>query len=305
MTPDGYTNEELMLDVGDGHTLYVHDWGRKDAAKPILVLHGGPGWSNSNRKKGQFDPETQRVIFFDQRGGGRSLPLGSLEKNTTDHMITDIDAILDHFGIEKIILCGGSWGSALAFYYGIVRPERVAAMLLDGVYTGSRQENDWLDKGEFQTFFPDAWQKYLDATPEEHRGDPSAYHFARILGNDANAAKESAYAYMSLENAAISLDDRRMALDYETFDPVPVKVEVHYLQNECFVPDRYVFDNAAKLKMPIYMVQGRYDMVCPPRTAYELSKLLPSAELIWTTSGHWAEREMWNVKCILLQQLTS
>jgi proline iminopeptidase len=304
MTPDNYTNEELMLDVGDGHTLYVHDWGRKDAKTPIVFLHGGPGYGCTDKKKNQFDPEVHRVIFFDQRGSGSSLPTGSLEANMTGAVVSDILEILEHFGIGKCILTGGSWGCALAFYFAIYHPERVTALLVDGVYTGSMAENAWLDKGGFQTFFPDAWQRYLVATPTEHHKDPSNYHFKRILGDDTEAAKESGYAYQTLEASAISLDDRHMPDDFETFDPTNVRTEVHYLANGCFVEDRFVFDNAAKLNIPVFMVQGRYDMVCPPNTAYELSQLLPNVKLVWTTSGHATERETWNVKRMLLAQLT-
>lgn len=304
MTPDKFTNEELMLDVGDGHTLYVHDWGKKDTDTPILFLHGGPGSGCSDGKKNQFFPERQRVIFFDQRGSDRSLPLGSLDKNDTEHQIADIDKILQHFGMEQVVLTGGSWGSALAFFYAIARPEKVKALVVDGVWTGSKSENDWLDKGQFRTFYPDAWQRYVASVPEKYRENPSEYHFSRILGEDQQAAKASALAYVTLEGAAISLDDRHGPIDAELFDPGSIRIEVQYLTNGCFVPDRYVFDNAAKLTMPVYMVQGRYDMVCPPITAHELHGLLPNSELIWTTSGHHAERETWNIKRMLLLQLT-
>lgn len=304
MTPDKFTNEEMMLNVGEGHTLYVHDWGKADASKPILFLHGGPGGSCSDGKKNQFDPESQRVIFFDQRGSGKSTPYGSLENNTTQHIIADMVKILDTFEIEHCILTGGSWGSALAFYFALAHPERLLAMVLDGVFTGSKTENDWVDEGNLKTFFPDAWERYVSTVPKDFRSDPSSYHFPRILGDDVEAAKSSAHAYESLEGAIVFLDDRFVASDFETYDPSNVRIEVHYLQNGCFVPDRYVFDNADKLTMPVYMVQGRYDMVCPPAAAWELSQLLPNSNLIWTTSGHVAERETWNIRRTILRQLT-
>ncbi len=305
MNPDKFTNEELMLDVGDGHTLYVHDWGNKDAKKPVLFLHGGPGSGCKDKHKLQFKPEQQRVIFFDQRGSGRSLPYGSIEDNTTEHLIGDIDKILDRFGIEQVIITGGSWGSALALFYAIAQPQKVRAMLLDGIWTASRQENDWLDKGGFKTFFPDAWEAYRSSVPPKFETDPSAYHFKRILGDDAVAAKQSGYAYQTLEAAAISLDDRHAAENFDTYDHLPIRLEVHYITNGGFVPDRHVFDNASRLTMPIYMVQGRYDMVCPPAAAHELHQLLPTSELVFTTSGHYSEHETWNVKRTILQQLTS
>jgi len=305
MTPDEYTIRETFLEVGDGHTLYVHDWGNSAAKTPIIFLHGGPGGSCKDRQKQVFDPTRQRVIFFDQRGSGKSLPYGSLEHNTTDEVVGDISKIADHFGIKKFILHGGSWGSALAFFYGIAHPERVQAMVLNGIWTGSKTENDWVDKGGFRTFYPDAWERYAESVPAAHRTNPSAYHFPRILGEDTEAAKASGFAYEQLEGAAISLDDRTTPEDFETYDPAGIRIEVNYLSNQCFMPDKYVFDNASKLTMPIYMVQGRQDMVCPPVTAYNLHKLLPNSELIWTISGHKAERESWNVMRTLMIQLAS
>lgn len=305
MNPDAFTNQELMLTVGEGHELYVHDWGNKNAKIPILFLHGGPGGSCKDRQKGRFDPQEQRVIFFDQRGCGRSVPYGSLKHNTTQDLLADIIKLLDHFNIEKCILTGGSWGSALAFYFAIAHPERVHAMVLDGIFTGSTTEIAWLDQGRFQAFYPDAWEAYLEQTPESERHDPTAYHFQRILGTDTSAIAESGQIYETLEGAVISLDDRAFPPSSDGYDPVGIRMEAHYMAHKCFMPDRYVFDNVGKLTMPVYLVQGRYDMVCPPMTAYELHKLLPNSKLMWTIGGHRIEREGWAVKRAILNQLTS
>jgi len=304
MTPDEFTISEQMLDVGDGHQLYVHDWGNKDAKHPIMFLHGGPGGGTGDKHKLRFFPEKQRVIFFDQRGSGRSLPYGSLEENNTDKLVGDIVKILDHFHIDKIILTGGSWGSALSFFFGIAHPSRVQAMVLDGIWTCRKSENDWIDQGGFSTFMPDAWDRYLQTVPVKHRDNPTRYHFERILGDDPEAAKSSGYAYENLEHGALQLDDRIMPGDYELYDPAGIRIEVSYLVQQGYVPDNYVFTNAGKLTMPIWLVQGRYDMVCPPRTAYELSKILPNSHLLWTTSGHKMERESWNTSRAILLQLS-
>lgn len=310
MTPDAHTNKELFIEVDEGHELYVHDWGRADAKTPIIFLHGGPGGASKDRYKPTFDPERQRVIFFDQRGCGRSMPYGSLEHNTTDDMIGDITKIADKLGIEKFILKGGSWGSCLALAYALKHPERVKAMVLDGIFTGSQKEIDWLDQGMFQTFFPDVWQAYLDRTPENHRKNPSAYHFKRALEGTPQEQKESSHAYESLEGGVIQLDDRpaRFASftqeDIDNYDPHGMRMEMYYMRNRCFMPDRYILDNAHKLSMPIYLVQGRYDMVCPPTTAYELHQQLPNSELIWTVNGHIPERESWTVIRTIMLELS-
>ncbi len=302
MTPDSYTIQERQLDVGDGHELYVHDWGKGDATNPILFLHGGPGSGCNDGHKRYFDPSRQRVVFFDQRGSGRSTPYGSLEHNTTQDLVDDIVKILDAFEIDRAILVGGSWGSCLALAFTLARPARVQALVLNGIFTARQSEIDWLDQGRFRTFYPDAWQRYLEATPLEHHDNPSAYHFRRILGSDAAAAKESAYAYELLEEAVLRLDDRFTPGSFEDYDPSSSQLEVHYMTNGCFMPDGHIMQNAHTLAMPVYLVQGRYDMVCPPETAYQLAGELPDGELIWTVSGHATERESWNsIRTILLQ----
>jgi proline iminopeptidase len=302
MTPDDFTNQELMLDVGDGHTLYIQDWGKADAGVPIIFLHGGPGNGVSDSNKSGFDSSTQRVIFFDQRGCGKSTPYGSLKHNTTTELIEDIKKIADKLKIEKFILTGSSWGSCLALAYGLEHPEHVQAMVLRGIYTGSRAEIDYVAQGHFATHFPDVWDGYLDATPAAHHDNPDAYHTARILGDDEAAAIDSAYAYANLEGALLSLDDRYRPAAKADFDPTVAKLEAHYFATTCFLPDRFIMDNAHKLSMPIWLVQGRYDMVCPPVTAYELHEKLPNSELIWTIGGHRNEHEGWNAVRLALQQ---
>jgi proline iminopeptidase len=303
MTPDEHTNQELMLDAGDGHQLYVHDWGNKDAALPILFLQGGPGGATSDKKKMLFDPLKQRVIFHDQRGAGKSVPYGSLEHNTTAELVSDIIKILNNFGIKQSILVGGSWGSTLALCFAIAHPDRVAGMVLDGIWTSTKAENAWLDQGGFKTFFPDAWDAYCATVPTEHQANPSGYHFPRILSNDLEVSKVSTMAYTALEASAISLDDRHAPQDPNTYDPTGVRIEVHYLANGCFIAENHILDNASKLTMPVALVQGRYDMVCPPETAYKLNQLLPNSQLHFTTSGHYAEHESWSLIKLLVKQL--
>lgn len=305
MTPDEHTNREFYIEVGDGHELYVHDWGNKKAKQPIIYLHGGPGGRCNDIHKDFFNPAQQRVIFFDQRGCGKSLPYGSLRKNTTDELIEDIEKIAKHLKLSSFVLHGGSWGSCLAFAYAVKYPKRVQAMVLCGIFTASKAEIDYFDKGTWRAWFPEAWERYLAATPKERHASPTKYHYDRIMGKDEKAACESACAYGNLEGALLSLDDRFKPASFTdpAYDPTAVKIEVHYLANRCFLPDRHIFNNAKKLTMPIWMVQGRYDMVCPPTAAYELHQKLPKSHLIWTIGGHrQTERETQSVmRAILLQ----
>jgi len=295
MNEDQYVISEKMLDVGDGHTLYIQEWGNPDAPNPVIFLHGGPGSQVKDKHKGAFDPKTQRVIFFDQRGCGKSTPYGSLDNNTTDKLIADITKIADIFSAKTFVLHGSSWGSTLALAYALAHPERVSALVIGGVFTGSKAEADWIDKGQFKTFFPDVWQAYIDRTPAEHHANPSKYHFDKVVNGTPKEQKLSGYAYDCLEGGVIQLNDRFEAEAFEEYDPAGIRLEMHYLSNGCFLPDRYIFNNADKLTKPVHIVQGRYDMVCPPHTAYELHAKLPNSKLYWTLSGHKHEHEGENI----------
>jgi proline iminopeptidase len=286
MTPDAHTIQETFVEVGDGHTLYMQEWGNPRAIHPIIFLHGGPGAGCSNSHKQSFDPLQQRVIFFDQRGSGRSVPYGSLQYNTTADLVEDIEKIARHCKLDQFVLTGGSWGSCLALAYALEYPKRVQAMVLRGIFTGAQAEVDYFDKGGFRNFFPEAWERLLAATPKSHHNHPTNYHFPRILGDNDQAMRESGHAYESMEGALLRLDDRFSLAPIDEFDPTSVRIEVHYLANDSFMPERHILKNAHKLHMPIWLIQGRYDFVCPPVTAHELHQLLPDSQLIWTTAGH-------------------
>ncbi len=178
-------------------------------------------------------------------------------------------------------------------------------MVLNGIFTGSQAEIDWLDKGQFRTFYPEVWEGYLASTPSSHHKDPGAYHYEKIIGDDAVKARSSGLAYDTLEVGVMSLNDSYTDGDPETYDPTGVRLEMYFMHNGCFMPDRYIFENATKLTMPVWLVQGRYDMVCPPNTAHELSQKLPNSKLVWTISGHAGEHETQSVIRTALLCLTS
>ena len=306
MTPDQYANKEFFIEVGHGHQLYVHDWGNPKGL-PIIFLHGGPGDAVKDPYKLNFNPAKHHVIFFDQRGCGKSLPTGSLKHNTTPELIEDITKIADQVKFKQFVLHGGSWGSCLALAYAVAHPKRVKALVIGGVFTGSRKEIEYFDTGEFATFFPEAWERYLATVPKSHRDHPTKYHYQRILGTDETAVRQSAAAYHSLEGSLLALDDRYVGganANDPMYDPSSARIEAHYLANDCFMPDNHIFDNARKLTMPIWMVQGRYDMVCPPVTAYNLHRKLPNSHLTWTIGGHRSsERETQSVVRTILAHL--
>ena len=277
-----------MIDVGDGHELYAQLWGNIEAKQTIVSLHGGPGSGSNDGHKDMYDPARQRVLFFDQRGAGKSIARNLLENNTTDALVEDIVKVTAAFGVEKFVLTGGSWGSCLALAYGLKYPSSVTRMVLRGIFTGRQSEIDFIDKGEVRTFFPDVWDRFAASVPDEFANDPGAYHQERMFGNDT-AAMNAALAYNDLESSLSKLDYRAVLpkpVDLESFDARGTVIESHYLVNGCFMPDGYIISRASQLKMPITLVQGRYDMVCPPITAYELDKALPNSQLYWTLAGH-------------------
>lgn len=305
MTPDQHTIQEAFIEVGDGHTLYAQDWGQPDAKHPIIFLHGGPGASCSNKHKQIFDPEQQRVIFFDQRGCGRSIPAGSIHENTTQHLIADINRVADYFDLKNVVILGGSWGSCLALAYALEHPGRVEALVLRGVFTGSQAEVDHIDKGNFRNFFPEVWERFLAATPKSHHHNPAAYHYQRILGDDEQTRRESAMAYNNLESALLRLDDRFTPIDPTEYDPSGTHVYAHYITNQLFMADRHILKNAHKLTLPVFIIQGRYDFVCPPITARQLHQALPNSQLAMTIAGHSGnDRSTSDVTRSILLQIT-
>ena len=201
MEKDDFTLKETHLKVSGGFELYVQDWGNSKAKTAIIFLKGGPGGACKQRDKDGFDPARDRVIFFDHRGCGQSKPYGKLEDNTTAHMIQDITAIADYFGLQKFALRGTSWGSCLALAYALEHPERVEALFIGGVFTASQMEIDWLDQGRFRAFYPDVWEAYLNSVPAEHQHNPSGYHYEKVLNGTPDEVKKSAYA--CLEGGAI------------------------------------------------------------------------------------------------------
>ena len=305
MNEDEYTNQTFMLPVGHGHELWVHDWGNKKAKTPIFFLHGGPGGQCKDKHKLAFDPTSQRVIFHDQRGAGQSLPKGKWHHNTTQELAADITKIADHLGVDQFIVTGGSWGSTLALYYALENPGRVKALVVSGVFTASQTEIDWLDRGLFRTHFPDVWSRYVQSAPAAYQKNPSAYYMADAAGKDETKALAAARAYGDLETAIISLNDLHTPTPETETDLSGALIEMRYLAKRCFLPDRYILANAKKLTMPVHIVQGRYDFVCPPITAHELSQAVPNAHITFVQAGHSPEHETITALSLIYRQLTN
>lgn len=291
MTNDSYTNQIFTINVGDGHHLRVVDWGNPTAKTPFVFLHGGPGGHVKDKNKIYFDPTIHRVIFFDQRGCGESTPYGSLKNNTITALAEDIIKIADHLHLSQFNLYGYSWGSTLALYTAINYPERAKNLVIGGVYSG---DNDLPTMfGYLQTFFPEVYAKIIADVPTTNRQNFTKHLQSQAIKGTSAEQKHACYILNTIEGTIVSYDsDLRLPEPYDDFDPVPTRVETHFIANNCFIPQDYLLKNAHKITAPTYIIQGRSDLVCPPRTAYEIAQRIPNAKLYWANSNHYYEREV-------------
>jgi proline iminopeptidase len=267
---------EQQLPVGGGHALHVEQCGNP-AGFPVFFLHGGPGSQVRAVHRRFFDPRFYRVVLFDQRGCGRSTPRGSIEENTTARLVEDIETLRGRLGLERAMLFGGSWGATLALAYAAAHPRRVAAMVLRGVFLGSRQEVDWYLGRLGEESVPQARR----ALAEGAGPDLLAHYHGRVVSrNDAAAAQR----WVGYENAVMSLDAGHAAAANDPEDPATVlaraRVQLHYLAHDCFLGQGALLGSLERLGgVPVLIVQGGRDRVCPPRAALELAARLPQAEV--------------------------
>ena len=278
---------DYMVEVGDGHTLYVEECGNPDG-KPVIVLHGGPGGGVSPKMRRFFDPDAYRAILFDQRGSGKSRPHASVDANTTWHLVADIEHIRTMLGIEQWMVFGGSWGSTLALAYSQTHPERVTEMVLRGIFLLRPSELSWMYQDGASHIYPDTWEQYLEPIPEHERGDMmSAYH-RRLFGDDDAVRQHAARAWTEYEHRVSYLDTREPD-DSDEKVVAFARIENHYFMNKGFMrtPDQLLEDVDRIRHIPAIIVQGRYDVVCPIRSAWDLHRAWPEADLrISPHAGH-------------------
>jgi proline iminopeptidase len=287
-------NARGLLDVGDGHRVYWEDWGTPDGV-PVLFLHGGPGDSFRADHQALFDPEQHRVLFFDQRGCGRSTPFASTDHNTTGHLLADIDRLLDHVGMDTAHVCGGSWGSALSLLYALHRPARVRSLLVWGVYLIRQFEDDWVNEGHPRHMLPAEWERFIALVPDEHRSDGDAImdHYARKM-RSPDQAEATRYAFewtlweSTLESIAYDPDALEAALSEDPNTLSTALLETHYFTHGCFVPANFILDNVHTLRdIPCQIIQGRFDLCTPAVTAYDLQRAYgDNAVLRFVNAGH-------------------
>lgn len=310
---DEFTITSGHLNVGNGHSVWFEQWGNPQAKTPILMFHGGPGGEIKPKHKHGFDPKRHQVIGFDQRGCGNSLPYGELLDNTTEDLVEDARKLLDYLGVQKVHLSGGSWGSTLVLLFAIKYPQLVETVIVNGVFTGTQTEIDWLDKGIFKRHYPEVWEQFVASAPAGYKNNPADYHYKIIQEGDESKLEATSKALSNLEVPIMMFDwrgfDPSIKLDNDpnnppkSLDPIPYKIYGHYFNNACFLESDYILKNAPKIVVPLYIVQGRYDMACPPITAHKLHKAVPHSRLYMTLASHGNDSETNTARKILRDTL--
>jgi proline iminopeptidase len=279
------------LRVSPIHELYYEQCGNPNG-KPVVFLHGGPGGGISPDYRRYFDPKVYRVVLFDQRGSGKSTPHASIEENTTWDLVADIERLREHFGINQWQVFGGSWGSTLALAYAETHPDRVTELVLRGIFLCRPKEIAWFYQEGASAIFPDVWEEYLNVIPVAERDDMvSAYH-RRLTGDDEAARLQAARAWSIWEGSTSKLFfDPSMIEKFADpeFALAFARIECHYFMNNSFFStDNYLIENVGSIRaIPSVIVQGRYDVVCPIMSAWELHRAWPEAQLrIIPDAGH-------------------
>ena len=280
------------LSVGDGHALYVESNGR-DGGIPVVYLHGGPGSGCQPDHRRLFDPERFHAVLFDQRGAGRSTPKGSRVANTTQHLVADLEHIRIHFGFEKWMVVGGSWGATLALAYAQAHPDRVTGLVLRATFLGTTAELDGAFLVNLPRIHPGLHQDFLNVLPESERVAPLDAYYERILDSDPAVHAPFARAWGETESILSQIAPSKTRLDSASLTgtrPLPSSpfMEAHYFSNNCFMRPYQLMQDAHLLKgIPGIIVQGRYDLLCPPATSHELAAAWPNAEVrIVENAGH-------------------
>ena len=281
------------IPVSDIHHLYYEQCGNPNG-KPVVFLHGGPGAGLTPEYRRFFDPEAYRIILFEQRGAGRSLPHASLDDNTTWHLVSDIEHIREHFGIDQWLVFGGSWGSTLSLAYAVKHPERVTGLVLRGIFLGRQNETHWLyeDGQGASAIFPDAWEQFVNVIPESERGDMIGAYYRLLTSDDAAVRAETARAWSLWEATALKLIPDQKLIDEFTEPETAIaiaRIECHYFMNNCFFEmDNFLIENVDRIRhIPSVIVHGRYDIICALRNAWDLHRAWPEAKLeIIPDAGH-------------------
>jgi proline iminopeptidase len=281
--PEIKPNRAFSLTTDPPHSIYVEECGN-ETGLPVVFLHGGPGAGCEPYHRRFFDPEIYRVVLFDQRGAGRSTPHASLEQNTTQGLIRDVEKIRDHLRIDQWVVFGGSWGSALGLAYAECHPDRVLGLILRGIFLCRRHEIDWFYQRGASRIFPDYWQDFVSMIPEAERDHMVRAYHKRLTGDDEIARMAAAKAWSLWEGRCATLrpsrDTRRFFADPHVALSL-ARIESHYFINDSFLsPNQLLRDTYRLANLPGIIVHGRYDVICPLENALELHNAWPQSEIV-------------------------
>ena len=288
------------LNVGKGHKIYYELVGNP-RGKPILFVHGGPGGGCSADDRRFFNPKKFNVILFDQRGAGRSKPFASTHANTTPELVEDMQKLLSHLGIKKAFLFGGSWGSTLSLAYAAQHPQSVTGMMLRGIFLATPEETKHAFGGGAQKHFPEAWERFTSIVPKSKRNKIVDYYLSKMTSKNKAVRRKHSYEWSYYEMSMLKLksspEDIKKSLSKHNFESLSV-LEAHYAKNDFFIKKGHLLKSAKKMKMPVVIIQGRYDAITPPIAAWKLHKTLPRSKLIFTVAGH-GSSDQGNTQAIL------
>ena len=290
-----------LLKVSANHAIYYEECGNP-AGAPVIFLHGGPGSGCNPTQRRFFDSAHYRIILMDQRGCGRSTPAGETAENTTDDLVADIEALRQHLHITRWHVFGGSWGSTLALAYALKHTSQVVSLNLRGIFLSRKSELNWF-LGDVAHFYPEVWQKLVDYLPQQLQADVLNGFEMAIFNEDIKISAPAATAWNAYESAIMRLKpaEEQTETKAETKQKTPqeimeqslvevarARVQIHYIKHQCFIDGDAMLKDMTKLKdMPTNIVQGRYDMVCPPQTAWALQQAMPHAKLVMVAdAGH-------------------
>lgn len=280
-------NMSGMLDVGDGHTIYWEECGNKHGT-PIVFLHGGPGAGSASIHRRFFDPDHYRIILLDQRGCGRSTPTAEIENNTTDHLISDLEKLRRFLNIDRWFVFGGSWGSTLALAYGVAHPDKCLGFILRGVFMGRSSEGDWFLK-HMGTFQPEAARAFRTFLPKEERENILESYINRLNDPDPSIHIPAAVSWSSYEEACATLLPHHSPTNPDPQSTLCLsRLEAHYFKHSFFMEEGHILKKLHRIiHLPCTIIQGRYDIVCPPVTAETLSRNWPKAHyIVVPDAGH-------------------
>ncbi len=289
--PEIAAYDSSFLKVSELHTIHFEQSGNPQG-RPVVLLHGGPGGGLSPTYRRYFDPRKWRIIQFSQRGCGQSTPFAELRENTTWDLVADIEALRTHLAIDAWAVFGGSWGSTLSLTYAQTHPSRCTALFLRGIFLLRKKEIDWFYQEGTSRIYPDAWEHFLAPIPEAERGDLVAAYHKRLTSDDQETRYAAARAWSVWEASTSKLlqdSDLMNAFDQPSFAVAFARIECHYFTNKGFFDnENQLLDNIDRIRhIPAVIVQGRYDVVCPAESAWELSRAWPEAKLeIIQDAGH-------------------